>query len=58
VLKDSVILACACLFVVDGTSVQYGELKVTSLDAFILSQQILVLYKTIVFKSFTDCILR
>ena len=60
VLSDStktlLYLACACLFVVDCTSVQCVELKVTSVDAFILSQQILLLYKALVFESLTDCI--
>jgi hypothetical protein len=45
VFKDCY-FSCACCFVVDGTSVQYGELKVTSVDAFILSQQILVVQES------------
>lgn len=54
--KTLLYLACACLFVVDCTSVQYVELKVTLEDAYILSQQILLLYKAVVFESLTDCI--
>ena len=56
--KTLLYLACAYLFVVDCTSVRYVELKVNSLDAFILSQRILVLYKAVVFESLPDCIMR
>lgn len=38
----SVYLAYACPFVVDCTSVQYVELKVSSLEALILLQQVVV----------------